>query len=189
MRTVVRPIQSWPDPPTRRRERSRFDSGYESTKALLERECRHLGAREVVIQLAVPESDIRIDGTYPKANARIEHPGVIVSFESKHGPLRYSTDRFTHWLDNLRAIALGLAAQDRPGADGPEHRPDRRRRPPARRRPGADRPRRRPDRAGASLLHVRLPGHLGSSATAAASGDARWAGVSSCAPLRSMSPT
>lgn len=110
MRTIVRPIQAWPEEPTRHRERSRFDSGYESTKALLERECRNLGAREVVIQLAVTEGDIRIDGTYPKANARIEHPGVIVSFESKHGPLRYSTDRFTHWLDNLRAIALGLEA-------------------------------------------------------------------------------
>lgn len=110
MRTIVRPIQQWPDPPTKRRERSRFDSGYESTKALLERECRHLGAREVVIQLAVAESDIRIDGTYPKASARIDHPGVIVSFESKHGPLRYSTDTFTNWLDNLRAIALGLEA-------------------------------------------------------------------------------
>lgn len=110
MRVIFRPIATWPETPTRSRQRARFDTGYEATKDLLERECRHLGAREVVIQVAIPESDIRIDGTYPKANARSEHPGVIVSFDSKHGPLRYATDTFTHWNDNLRAIALGLEA-------------------------------------------------------------------------------
>lgn len=110
MRLVFRPIDRWPDPPTRHRQRSRFESTVGATRDLLERECKHLGAREVVIQIAVRESDIRIDGTYPKANAIAPHPGVIVSFESKHGPLRYSTDLFTHWQDNLRAIALGLEA-------------------------------------------------------------------------------
>lgn len=110
MKVTFRPIQEWPEERTRNPQRARFDTGYEETKALLERECRHLGAREVVIQVAIAESDIRVDGTYPKANARAAHSGVIVSFDSKHGPLRYATDTFTHWGDNLRAIALGLEA-------------------------------------------------------------------------------
>jgi len=110
MRVLFRPIVEWPEEHTRSRQRARFDTGYEATKSLLERECSHLGAREVIIQVAIPESDIRIDGTYPKANARSAHPGVVVSFDSKHGPLRYATDTFTHWNDNLRAIALGLEA-------------------------------------------------------------------------------
>jgi hypothetical protein len=37
-------------------------------------------------------------------------PGVRVSFESRHGPLTYSADRFSHWQDNVRAIALSLEA-------------------------------------------------------------------------------
>jgi len=110
MRVTFRPIQEWPEERTRSPQRARFDTGYEETKALLERECRHLGARDVVIQVAIAESDIRVDGTYPKANARAAHAGVIVSFDSKHGPLRYATDTFTSWHDNLRAIALGLEA-------------------------------------------------------------------------------
>jgi len=37
-------------------------------------------------------------------------PSVIISFESKHGPLWYATDVFDHWHANLRALALGLEA-------------------------------------------------------------------------------
>lgn len=76
---------------------------------LLERELDQLGAENGVIELAVRESDIRLDG-WPYAHARPEHPGVIVSFDSKHGPLRYGTDAFPDWQENVRAIALGLEA-------------------------------------------------------------------------------
>lgn len=108
MRVIFRPLTVWPEATTRQRQRARFDTGYEATKELLERECRQLGAREVIIQVDIPEADIRLDGSCPKASARAGHPGVVVSFDSKHGPLRYSTDAFTSWQDNLRAIALGL---------------------------------------------------------------------------------
>jgi hypothetical protein len=46
-----------------------------------------------VIELALDEGDIRLDGL-PRAHARPRHPGVIVSFDSKHGPLGYGTDAF-----------------------------------------------------------------------------------------------
>lgn len=78
----------------------------------LERELRHLGVRTdstVVIEAGYQESEIRLDGL-PRANARPLDPAIIVSFESKFGPLRYGCDTFTEWVDNLRAIALALEA-------------------------------------------------------------------------------
>ena len=49
------------------------------------------------------------------------HPGVILSFESRFGPLRYYTDAFDSWRANVRAIGLGLEALravDRYGISG-----------------------------------------------------------------------
>ena len=53
-----------------------------------------------------------------RANAKVGHPGVVVSFESQYGPLRYATDAYERdwshgmpgWQANLRAIALTLEA-------------------------------------------------------------------------------
>lgn len=111
MRTVVyvRPITLWPHAETRHRRPAAFSAGWSATVDLLEREIGNLGARHAVIQLAVTEEDIRLDGQI-RANARPSHPGAIVSFDSRHGPLEYATDVFTHWQDNVRAIALGLEA-------------------------------------------------------------------------------
>src|SRR5947208_1880483 len=58
-------------------------------------------------QFAVTESDIRLDGR-PRARAVASHPGVVLAFDSRHGPLKYAVDTFDRWQDNLRAIALGL---------------------------------------------------------------------------------
>jgi hypothetical protein len=68
-----------------------------------------LGARQVIVELAIRELDLRLDGK-PYAGARPEHPGVTVAFDSKHGPLKYTADKFATWQENLRAIALGLEA-------------------------------------------------------------------------------
>ncbi len=68
-----------------------------------------LGVRQAVIQIDLPESKIRIDGL-PRSGARPDFQGVRLSFESKYGHLRYATDVFDFWQDNLRAIALGLEA-------------------------------------------------------------------------------
>jgi hypothetical protein len=77
--------------------------------ALLARELRQLGAKNIVVQAAVTDADIRLDGKL-RANAYPEHPGVILTFDSKFGPLSYPCDRFTTYQDNLRAIALALEA-------------------------------------------------------------------------------
>lgn len=105
----VRPIQSWPGQLARSRQPARFDSSWSSTLLLLGRELRALSARNVVLQVAIAEQDFRIDG-YPRAQARAEHPGVILSLDSKHGPLSWPCDTFPTWQDNVRAIALAMEA-------------------------------------------------------------------------------
>ena len=87
-----------------------FNSTYAQTLSLLDDELRHLGVDSLIIQLAVGEDEIRLDGM-PRARAHVRHPGVAISFELPEvGAVRYATNRFGHWHDNLRAIALGLEA-------------------------------------------------------------------------------
>lgn len=125
MRLIARPIDQWPGELTADddREYTSFKASWTATWQLLAREVEHLAPDavldpEVVVQLALRDRDLRLDG-WIRADARPEHPGVIVSFQSKHGPLRYHTDRFTNrgwsgylpgWQSNVRAIALGLEA-------------------------------------------------------------------------------
>lgn len=104
---TFRPIDNWPRQKNKRPQSSRFRSRYSDTLELLEKELRQIDARKVVIQIDVPESQIRNDGL-PYSKARPVFQGVILSFESKHGPLRYLTDSFNDWQENIRAIALGL---------------------------------------------------------------------------------
>lgn len=104
-----RPIDRWPGEETRSRQLSPFSASWPSTLELLHRELRELRAKNIICQIAITERDLRQDG-YPRANARAAHPGVILAFDSKHGPLKYACDRFTDWQSNIRAIALGLEA-------------------------------------------------------------------------------
>jgi len=106
---TFRPIGRWPGTLTARRSRAKFKSSYPDTLKLLDRELRNLAARNVILQVALSADDIRLDGR-PRANSRTAHPGVILSFESRFGPLSYPCDTFDNWEDNLRAIALALDA-------------------------------------------------------------------------------
>lgn len=110
VKVTFRPLTLWPGKSTANRRRSPFDSPWSSTTDLLDRELHHLGARDVVLQLALSEYDIRNDGM-PRANARKpSHPGVVLAFSSRYGPLQYATDTFDDWQANVRAIALALEA-------------------------------------------------------------------------------
>lgn len=122
-----RPFTTWPQAETRDRTRGLFSASWSSTLALLDVELRALDATDVVIETGHSKRDIRNDG-WPRSDARVPPmPGVILSFGSKHGPLRYLTDAFSQggyqrgsgatggtwmpgWQANLRAIALGLEA-------------------------------------------------------------------------------
>ena len=105
-----RPIgNEWSGELTTHRRRSQFRTPWGRTIALLERELSHLEARNVVFQIAVDERDLRLDGK-PRAQARASHPGVILAFDSKYGPLKYAVDTYDSWDDNVRAIALAMEA-------------------------------------------------------------------------------
>lgn len=111
-RVTFRPIERWPHgdltPAHRRKSRRTFQATYAQTHEQLQIELNHLEARDTVIQLAVTSAGLRRDNTGLLASTTPDHPGVVVSIETKHGHLRFATDRFSHWHANLRAIALGL---------------------------------------------------------------------------------
>ncbi|UYL86910.1 DnaJ-like chaperonin [Gordonia phage RavenCo17] len=112
-RMTLRPIEHWPGKLTVNRVSSQFSAPWRATLDLLDRELWHLGPAgrnaPAVLQIAMREQDFRLDGM-PRANARPEHPGVILAIESTKGPLSFPCDRFVTWQDNLRAIALSLEA-------------------------------------------------------------------------------
>jgi hypothetical protein len=105
---AYRPIDTWPQkatPPLH--QRSPFSAGFNATLKLLDKELGYLNAKNAVIMLALRESDIRRDGL-PRADAKPAHPGVILAFDSKFGPLKLPCDSCRKWTDNLRPIALHL---------------------------------------------------------------------------------
>ncbi len=105
---TFRPIDRWPREFTKARRGNPFRSPYSSTLEMLAYEIDKLSGRNIIVQTAMQESDIRQDG-WPRANARRPpHPGVIVTFDSKHGPLSFVCDTYSDWEANLRAIALTL---------------------------------------------------------------------------------
>jgi hypothetical protein len=107
LKFTYRPITLWPGAMTRNRQRARFRAPYSNTLKLLDRELRHLLAKQIVLQVALSEADIRQDGR-PRAGSKPRHPGVILAFQSRHGPLSYPCDTYSSWEDNLRAITLAL---------------------------------------------------------------------------------
>jgi hypothetical protein len=114
-RAVFRPLPAWTDPQTMNRRPNPFRAPWDATLRLLRDEADHLGASEVVVQVVASEADVRQDGML-RARAAVGHPGAVVSMDTRHGPLRYATDRFRgqyhsnppDWQVNVRAIALAL---------------------------------------------------------------------------------
>lgn len=111
---VFRPIgPDWPSERPRLREweqrRSQFSAKWSRTIKDLELELRALDASKGTIQVDVEERHIRLDGGL-RADARPSSSAVIISFDSKHGPVRMACDEFHSWHDNVRAIALSLNA-------------------------------------------------------------------------------
>lgn len=103
-------IEKWPQERTEVRQSSPFRALWGKTQRLLERELRHLEAENVVLQADCDDSQIRISDGMLRADAKLKSPGIILSFDSKYGPLSYPCDTFGHYQENVRAIALALEA-------------------------------------------------------------------------------
>jgi hypothetical protein len=112
--------------PPAERKGIQFKASWSKTARDLERELAYLDATDVIVEIAVSAGDIRLDGEL-RANARPSHPGVRLSFQSKHGSLSYTCDTYEaayygqmpDWQANVRAIVLtleALRAVDRYGA-------------------------------------------------------------------------
>lgn len=133
MNVTFRPMPRWPYPEQRHRP-PLFKASYSDTLGALEREIEALKGGEVIIGLVTSPDQIRLDGRL-RTDARVDHPGVELSFEipgrrdpmtDQRAPGRrlvFHTDVHTQttrwvsggparvaWKDNLRAIALGLEA-------------------------------------------------------------------------------
>jgi hypothetical protein len=106
---TIQPIDVWPGTLRGSRSHSQFKATYSQTVELLERELAHLQAHSVALQLAVRPREIRADGQM-RADARPEHPGVVLRFTGKHGHVTMPCDKYAHWHENLRALALSLEA-------------------------------------------------------------------------------
>lgn len=112
MRYEHRAMHEWPGELLKPWERKnpQFRADWNDTLQLLGRELDAIKGADIVLETAHGDDALRLDGTL-KGNAREPaHPGVILSFESKYGPLQYHTDAFPLWRQNVRAIALGLEA-------------------------------------------------------------------------------
>lgn len=114
---ALEPITTWPGtrtPEHGRRGWAQFRASFSDTLTLLDRELRMLRATDAVMGIAIPPGSAywRTDGR-PRAHARPDHPGVVLTFRAlavDGKRLSYATDAFTSWQANLRAIALGLEA-------------------------------------------------------------------------------
>jgi hypothetical protein len=111
MNATFRPMPVWPHPVTKnRRGRYTFSAPWSDTLDKIDYEVDRLRGSNVIIGAGFEERDIRQDGM-PRANANVpRHPGIEISFDTKHGRLVYATDVCEFWQHNVRSIALGLEA-------------------------------------------------------------------------------
>ncbi len=111
---TFRPLERPLERPAKGYRRPTFSASFGTTLNDLERELRHLGAEDIIIEIDLQLEDIRNDG-WPRSSARPASPGVRLSFQSQKlkQPLAYPCSTFNHWEQNLRAIALTLHLQRR----------------------------------------------------------------------------
>lgn len=112
--------------PANERKSIQFSATWSQTVSQLARELEYIDAKDAVVEIAVTPAELRLDGTL-RANAKPSHPGVRMSFQSKHGALSYTCDTYEgryysdmpDWQANVRAIVKtleSLRAVDRYGA-------------------------------------------------------------------------
>lgn len=111
----VEPLRQWPTGYDRTPPGERKGSPFEANEILdrtlkdLGHELRQLEARNVVLQVEIPEGMIRVADGLPYKRADVD-PGVVLTLENENGLQTYPCDTFPEWTHNLRAIVLALRA-------------------------------------------------------------------------------
>lgn len=94
-------------PYTNPRRTSNYGVSWNNNIADLAAEAAKLGADEVVIAVDVSRAELRLDG-FPKANTHVPPPVAIYIPGTEHNDLRFLSDRWDDWRDNVRAVGLTL---------------------------------------------------------------------------------
>lgn len=102
-----RPLDKWPENTPLGKRHAHFKTPFNRTLDMIEYELRKLGATEILIEAGFTLPDLRNDG-WPRGGAEPSHPGVILYFKSKEGPMRFPCGTYSTWRDNLHALALTL---------------------------------------------------------------------------------
>lgn len=84
-----------------------YKATFSSTIKTLLKELKQLQAKNITLEVGITSDDFRNDGL-PRAQAKMSTNAVVLSFDSKRGPLRLYGCKFHYWADNLRAIVLHL---------------------------------------------------------------------------------
>ena len=123
---TIRPLSTWPGVRNPNPVAAQFTARWWDTVQLLARELDLVKAERAVFEVDMQPGQFRNDGL-PRSGAKAATDGVVLSFSSPHGPLRYAVDtyiggtvypgygrgpsfRLEGWQQNVRAIALGLEA-------------------------------------------------------------------------------
>lgn len=113
-----RVLTRWPRPEKTKRQRTaQFSVKYPGILDRIERELNYLLARDIVIEIDMTQDQIRNDG-WPRGGAAPKTTGIILSFDSKFGPMALPCDYFNNWQANLNAIGLHLECLRRADAYG-----------------------------------------------------------------------
>lgn len=106
----LEPITDWPGDLTTRRIEGQFKTTPGENVKQLHAELAHLKGKNPRLLIAVlPEQLRKIDGRL-RAGEKPWHPGVILEFDTPDGKMRFPSDGYRKWEDNLRAVVLTLRA-------------------------------------------------------------------------------
>lgn len=99
----------WPEGRKRAvyRERAKFGASFARARDDIQRECRLLGGKDIILSTNIP---LRLDGLPYAGMAQPKDPGAAVYFHYKDQAVCFACDRWQKVEDNLRAIALTIEA-------------------------------------------------------------------------------
>jgi hypothetical protein len=111
LQIICRPLDGWPGQlldAKARESGGTFKMPFDRRVRKLRDELRRIGTSVAMIGTAHRESEISVTTGWPRADRQPQHPGVMVAADTKFGALKWYTDHFRDWTDNLHAIGLTL---------------------------------------------------------------------------------